>query len=74
MIKQPTNICMHIYLFHRESALTEQQQELLSWNEEFAKQHSLHIIKSICLLSHYPFGDTFDRWLRYLHVSAKVKY
>ncbi|XP_004529508.1 C-myc promoter-binding protein isoform X2 [Ceratitis capitata] len=53
-----------------ESALTEQQQELLSWNEEFAKQHSLHIIKSICLLSHYPFGDTFDRWLRYLHDLA----
>ncbi|XP_013113202.2 DENN domain-containing protein Crag isoform X1 [Stomoxys calcitrans] len=47
--------------------LSEQQCELLGWNEEFAKNHSLHIIKSICLLSHYPFGDTFDKWLKYLH-------
>ena len=54
---------------HSESQLTEQQRELLGWNEEFAKHHSLHIIKAICLLSHYPFGDTFDNWLKYLHVS-----
>ncbi|XP_049310998.1 DENN domain-containing protein Crag isoform X2 [Bactrocera dorsalis] len=53
-----------------ESALNEKQRELLGWDEVFAKQHSLHIIKSICLLSHYPFGDTFDRWLRYLHRLA----
>lgn len=54
---------------HSESQLTEQQRELLCWDEEFAKHHSLHIIKAICLLSHYPFGDTFDNWLKYLHVS-----
>ncbi|XP_050331360.1 DENN domain-containing protein Crag isoform X2 [Bactrocera neohumeralis] len=53
-----------------ESALNDKQRELLGWDEVFAKQHSLHIIKSICLLSHYPFGDTFDRWLRYLHRLA----
>nr|XP_036231974.1 DENN domain-containing protein Crag isoform X2 [Bactrocera oleae] len=53
-----------------ESALNEKQRELLGWDEVFARQHSLHIIKSICLLSHYPFGDTFDRWLRYLHRLA----
>lgn len=53
-----------------ESQLSDQQCELLGWNEEFGENHSLHIIKSICLLSHYPFGDTFDKWLKYLHVSA----
>ncbi|XP_011179058.1 DENN domain-containing protein Crag isoform X2 [Zeugodacus cucurbitae] len=53
-----------------EAALNEKQRELLGWDEAFGKQHSLHIIKSICLLSHYPFGDTFDRWLRYLHRLA----
>ncbi|XP_023300743.2 DENN domain-containing protein Crag isoform X2 [Lucilia cuprina] len=52
------------------SQLTEQQCELLGWNEEFAQNHSLHIIKAICLLSHYPFGDTFDKWLKYLHRLA----
>lgn len=55
---------------YSESQLSDQQRELLSWNDEFAQKHSLHIIKSICLLSHYPFGDTFDKWLKYLHVST----
>ncbi|XP_005182820.1 DENN domain-containing protein Crag isoform X1 [Musca domestica] len=50
-----------------DSKLSDQQRELLGWNEEFAQNHSLHIIKAICLLSHYPFGDTFDKWLKYLH-------
>ncbi|XP_036319544.1 DENN domain-containing protein Crag isoform X3 [Rhagoletis pomonella] len=53
-----------------ESELTAKQRELLCWDEAFAKHNSLHIIKSICLLSHYPFGDTFDRWLRYLQRLA----
>ncbi|XP_073833925.1 DENN domain-containing protein Crag isoform X2 [Musca autumnalis] len=50
-----------------ESKLSDQQRELLGWNEDFAQKHSLHIIKAICLLSHHPFGDTFDKWLKYLH-------
>jgi len=49
--------------------LSVEQKELLGWNEEFGAQHSLHMIKAICLLSHHPFGDTFDKWLKYLHVS-----
>uniref|UniRef100_A0A1A9ZC55 UDENN domain-containing protein n=1 Tax=Glossina pallidipes TaxID=7398 RepID=A0A1A9ZC55_GLOPL len=53
-----------------DSQLTDQQRELLGWNDEFAQKHSLHIIKAICLLSHYPFGDTFDKWLKYLHRMA----
>ncbi|XP_055372585.1 DENN domain-containing protein Crag [Condylostylus longicornis] len=46
--------------------LNEKQQELLGWNDEFQQTHSFHTNKAICLLSHYPFGDTFEKWLRYL--------
>ncbi|XP_064554916.1 DENN domain-containing protein Crag isoform X1 [Drosophila montana] len=49
------------------SLLSAEQCELLGWDEEFASRHSLHMIKAICLLSHHPFGDTFDKWLKYLH-------
>ncbi|XP_017050308.1 DENN domain-containing protein Crag isoform X2 [Drosophila ficusphila] len=55
------------YEDYDESQLSAEQKELLGWDEEFAGQHSLHMIKAICLLSHHPFGDTFDKWLKYLH-------
>ncbi|KRF94110.1 DENN domain-containing protein Crag isoform X2 [Drosophila mojavensis] len=55
------------YEDYDESLLSAEQRELLGWDEEFAAQHSLHMIKAICLLSHHPFGDTFDKWLKYLH-------
>lgn len=53
-----------------EQDLTDEQRELLSWTANSHQTHSLHSIKAICVLSHYPFGDTFDRWLSYLHVSG----
>lgn len=52
-----------------EDDLTDEQRELLSWTSNSHQTHSLHSIKAICVLSHYPFGDTFERWLTYLHVS-----
>ncbi|XP_017852786.1 DENN domain-containing protein Crag isoform X4 [Drosophila busckii] len=55
------------YEDYDEALLSDEQRELLGWNDEFAAQHSLHMIKAICLLSHHPFGDTFDKWLKYLH-------
>ncbi|XP_034490572.1 DENN domain-containing protein Crag isoform X2 [Drosophila innubila] len=55
------------YEDYDESQLSPDQKELLGWSEEFGSQHSLHMIKAICLLSHHPFGDTFDKWLKYLH-------
>ncbi|KAM8720453.1 hypothetical protein ACLKA7_006491 [Drosophila subpalustris] len=55
------------YEDYDESHLSPEQKELLGWSEEFGSQHSLHMIKAICLLSHHPFGDTFDKWLKYLH-------
>uniref|UniRef100_A0A336K1N9 CSON010684 protein n=1 Tax=Culicoides sonorensis TaxID=179676 RepID=A0A336K1N9_CULSO len=53
-------------------SLTDQQKEMLGWNDEVAETHSLHMNKSICLLSQYPFGDTFERWLQYLHHLASL--
>ncbi|XP_055909333.1 DENN domain-containing protein Crag isoform X1 [Eupeodes corollae] len=56
-----------------EKNLTEKQKEQLGYDDEgFKNHHSLHIIKAICLLSHHPFGDTFDKWLKYLHGMAKA--
>ncbi|XP_039500306.1 DENN domain-containing protein Crag isoform X1 [Drosophila santomea] len=55
------------YEDYDESQLSAEQKELLGWDEDFGAQHSLHMIKAICLLSHHPFGDTFDKWLKYLH-------
>lgn len=48
--------------------MTDEQRELLNWTDEVRSCHSLHVSKSICLLSHFPFGDTFEKWLQYLHV------
>lgn len=50
-----------------EERLTEKQIELLGYksNSEF----NLHVSKSICVLSHWPFSDTFEKWLHFLYVS-----
>lgn len=34
------------------------------------KDYTVNTIKSICILSHYPFFDTFEKFLRYLHKVA----
>ncbi|KAJ6636801.1 DENN domain-containing protein Crag, partial [Pseudolycoriella hygida] len=49
-----------------ENDLTEQQKELLEWTDESKNNFSLHVNKAICLLSHHPFGDTFEKWLQFL--------
>uniref|UniRef100_A0A182IYU6 UDENN domain-containing protein n=1 Tax=Anopheles atroparvus TaxID=41427 RepID=A0A182IYU6_ANOAO len=50
-----------------ESKLNDQQREMLEWCSDSHKTHSLHVNKSICLLSRWPFGDTFEKWLQFLH-------
>ncbi|XP_062558905.1 DENN domain-containing protein Crag isoform X1 [Armigeres subalbatus] len=50
-----------------EQLLNDQQRELLEWGSDSHKTYSLHVNKSICLLSRWPFGDTFDKWLQFLH-------
>ncbi|KAG5671963.1 hypothetical protein PVAND_002128 [Polypedilum vanderplanki] len=54
-----------------ERYLTEQQKEYFDWdNPDVRNSNSLHVNKAICILSNYPFGDTFEKWLAYLQMMA----
>lgn len=54
-----------------ERYLTEQQKEFFDWdNPDISGSHSLHVNKSICILSNYPFGDSFERWLMFIQFMA----
>ncbi|CRL08126.1 CLUMA_CG020952, isoform A [Clunio marinus] len=54
-----------------ELYLTEQQKEFFEWNNpEICNSYSLHVNKSICILSNYPFGDSFEKWLTFVHMMA----
>lgn len=44
--------------------------ELLEWNNTSHETHSLHVNKAICILSPYPFGDTFEKWLQFLQLAS----
>lgn len=48
-----------------EEKLTEKQKEMLKYSEE--SDSLLYANKSICVLSHWPFSDDFEVWLRWLH-------
>lgn len=52
--------------------MTDEQKELLGWTERMSETHTFHVSKSICLLSHYSFGETFERWLIFLQVGLFV--
>ncbi|GLV31716.1 Calmodulin-binding protein related to a Rab3 GDP/GTP exchange protein [Carabus blaptoides fortunei] len=47
------------------SKLTPEQAEQLKYNEN--SNYVLNANKSICVLSHWPFSDTFERWLTFLY-------
>ncbi|XP_076042418.1 DENN domain-containing protein Crag isoform X9 [Oratosquilla oratoria] len=47
--------------------LTEEQKDLLKLNEHFGRHNVIHTNKCICFLSHWPFFDTFEKFLRYIH-------
>lgn len=64
--------CVNQNFIFSESNLTEQQKELLEWTDESKENFSLHVNKAICLLSHHPFGDTFEKWLQFLQVKQKL--
>lgn len=56
-----------------EDFLTDKQVEFFEWNNpEIRNFNSLHMNKSICLLSNHPFGDTFENWLLHVQVSEKL--
>lgn len=49
-----------------EDNLTEEQAKLLDYRP--GEGYHLHANKSICVLSHWPFSDAFEKWLLYLYV------
>ncbi|XP_072394333.1 DENN domain-containing protein Crag isoform X1 [Diabrotica undecimpunctata] len=51
-----------------ENKLTQKQTELLNYEED--SEFALHANKSICVLSHWPFSEDFEVWLRWLHGIA----
>lgn len=55
------------YETYSEENVTEEQKELLGYNSSSGSV--LHVNKSICVLSHWPFSDTFEKWLNFLYVS-----
>ncbi|XP_074649748.1 C-myc promoter-binding protein-like [Tubulanus polymorphus] len=57
------------YEEYEQDKLTDLQQRLLGLKEpkSSSKQHSVHVNKSICLLSHWPFFDEFKMFLSYLY-------
>ncbi|XP_047482884.1 C-myc promoter-binding protein-like isoform X5 [Penaeus chinensis] len=52
--------------------LTDEQREALKLNEHFGRNNIVHTNKCICILSRWPFFDTFDKFLRYLHTMANT--
>lgn len=52
-----------------ESKLTEEQKEILGYFNE--DDCTLNVIKSICVLSHWPFSEAFKSWLLFLYYSMK---
>lgn len=53
-----------------EDNLTEEQCKLLDYRP--GEGYHLHANKSICVLSHWPFSDAFEKWLLYLYVSTTI--
>lgn len=53
--------------------INDEQKELLNYNQ-FDSDCVLHVNKSICLLSHWPFSYTFDKWLSFLYVNIYFLY
>lgn len=52
--------------------LSTEQQKLLGLKDskDFKKDISLHANKSLCVLSHWPFFDTFEKFLMFLLNSS----
>ncbi|XP_076260425.1 DENN domain-containing protein Crag isoform X2 [Rhynchophorus ferrugineus] len=53
------------YEKYPEENITDEQRELLGFTEE--SNDVLHVNKSICILSHWPFSEEFQSWLIYLY-------
>ncbi|XP_046634776.1 DENN domain-containing protein Crag-like isoform X3 [Daphnia pulicaria] len=62
------------YERYPEEKMTKEQKAWLDMDDvddgSTEKDYTVNTIKSICILSHYPFFDTFEKFLRYLHKVA----
>lgn len=55
------------YEKYSEEKLTDEQKKLLEYDPN--SDYELHVNKCICILSHWPFSYTFEKWLMFLYVS-----
>ncbi|XP_066939255.1 DENN domain-containing protein Crag isoform X10 [Macrobrachium rosenbergii] len=58
------------YEKYSHDRLTQEQRESLKLDEHFGWHNIVHTNKCICILSRWPFFDTFEKFLRYLHHMA----
>ncbi|KAK9754949.1 uDENN domain [Popillia japonica] len=56
------------YENYPEDRLTDEQKELLGYDPQ--SDYELHVNKSICVLSHWPFSYTFEKWLMFLYETV----
>lgn len=61
------------YEQYTDSGLSQEELQHLTYStEEDRETKSLHRIKSICILSRWPFFDTFERFLLFLHKTYAI--
>ena len=66
------------YERYPEEKMTKEQRAWLDMDDyvpdgdpsAVEKDYTVNTIKSICILSHWPFFDTFEKFLRFLHRTA----
>lgn len=62
------------FINYSSAQLNDKQKEMLDWTDDSPANCSLHVNKAICLLSHHPFGDTFEKWLRFIYVCFFLRF
>lgn len=65
------------YEVYPEDKVNEKHKQRLcsindnNWNASEDNQVSFHVIKCICLLSHWPFFDAFEKFLLFLYQMSR---
>ena len=72
--KQVYGSAITFYERYPEEKMTRDQRKWLDIedleDDTKEKDYTVNTIKSICILSHWPFFDTFEKFLRFLHKTA----
>lgn len=58
---------LSFYEVYDKSLLNEEQKLRLGLNDEIESKYEIYAIKSICILSRWPFFDCFEKFLTFLH-------